>query len=86
MNKLPNGERVIAEDEVWERMGEDSVFKKFVEYCLTRFIETNAIEDNYDIPDDIEEAFSDKLYVIKDEDNGTVRLSFNGDGYGEKFY
>ena len=86
MNTLPTGENVVAEDDVWELMGKDSSFKKFVEYCLTRFIEMDVESEDFPVPDDIEEVYSDKVYVIRDSSNGTVRLSLNGDGYGETFY
>lgn len=86
MKTLPTGEKVVAEDDVWELIGKDSGFKKFVEYCLTRFTEMDVAAEGFDIPDDIEEAFSDKLYAIRDRSNRTVRLSLNGDGYGGTFY
>ena len=86
MKPLPTGEKVVAENDVWELMGENSDFKKFVVYCLTRFIEMDVAAEEFSIPDDIEEVFSDKLYAIRDKSNGTVRLSFNGDGYGGTFY
>lgn len=86
MKPLPTGEKVVAENDVWELMGENSDFKKFVVYCLTRFTEMDVAAEGFPIPDDIEEAFSDKLYAIRDKSNGTVRLSFNGDGYGGTFY
>ena len=86
MNTLPTGENVVAEDDVWELMGKNSSFKKFVEYCLTRFIEMDVPSDDFPVPDDIEEAYSDKLYVIRDSSSGSVRLSFTGDGYGYNFF
>lgn len=42
MKTLPTGEKVVAEDDVWELIGKDSGFKKFVEYCLTRFTKMNV--------------------------------------------
>ena len=86
MKTLLTGEKVVAEDDVWELIGRDSGFKKFVEYCLTRFIEMDVAAEGFKIPDDIKEAFYNQLYVIRDKSNETVRLSFNGDGYGGTFY
>lgn len=86
MNTLPTGENVIAEDEVWDLMGKNTDFRRFVEYCLTRFVSMDVAEEEFPIPDDIEEIYSDRLYVIRDQSNGSVLLSLTGDGYGENFF
>ena len=84
MAKTFKGKKIVAEDDVWDLIKENSVFKQFVEFCLSRFFEVGEVEDDYPIPDDIEDTFSERLYFIRDESNDTVRISLNGDGYGER--
>lgn len=86
MKKLSTGEKVVAEDDVWELIGTSSAFKTFVEHSLTRFIEMNVVTEAFPMPYDVEDAFSDCLYIIRDRSNKTVRLSLTGDGYGVPFH
>ena len=81
MRNLPSGEKVIAESDVWDLIGENSLFKKFLEYALTRFIHQNSNRYYEIIPDDIEDTFSERLYVIRIANENVILLSFTGDNW-----
>ena len=86
MPKPFKGKKIVAENDVWELIEGSKVFKRFVEFCLSRFFENGNAADAYPVPDDIEDVFSDKLYFIRDDKDDCVRISLTGDGTGEKMY
>lgn len=84
MGKQINGYSVVAEDDIWETIDEDQSFNEFIGKCVSHFVhfviprrdQSNEIEQDYPIPENIEIVSSSLVSLRRTLDNQIV-VSFS---------
>jgi hypothetical protein len=83
MNTEYDGFHIVADDDLWEFVDEDPIFKEFIGQCISHFVhfvlpirnQTFEMNETYPIPDRVDISSSSEVNIHRDLDN-TLFISF----------